>query len=129
MRARSRCFFSPSRAKTREIACVSRQQFFLGKKLVEQLRVVRHGAQTAADIEFEAAPHFPVLDARDGDGAHVVHVHQAAGFLAAAGEGDLELAAEVLRVRVAEHELCRGPRIRNDVERLRCCRPRPAGTR
>ena len=57
-----------------------RQQFFFRKKRIEELRIVRHRAEPAADIEFEAAFLLAVFDARDGDGAHVVHVDQAAGF-------------------------------------------------
>ena len=54
-RALLRFFFSPSRAKTRPIARAQRQQFFFGTELRQQLRLVRHRAEAAADVELEAA--------------------------------------------------------------------------
>ena len=110
-----RFFFSPYLAKTRPIARHKRQQFFLRHELREQLRLLRHGAEAAADVELEAA--FAVLN--DADRADVVDPDQAAGFVAAAGERDLELAAEVLRVGVAEQEIRRRLGVGRDVERLR----------
>ena len=47
-----------------------------------------------------------------------MHVHQAAGVLPAAGERDLELAAEVLRVGMAEQEAHDRLRVGRDVEGL-----------
>ena len=84
-----------------------RQQLLLGHELVEQLRLMRHRAEPAADVELEAALRLAVLIAGDRDAADVVEVGQAAGVVAAAGERDLELAAEVLRVVVAEQEVGR----------------------
>ena len=46
---------------------------------VEQLGVVGHGAQPAADVELEAALFLAVHPAGGGDVAQVVHVHQPAG--------------------------------------------------
>src|SRR6185436_20466242 len=85
----------------------------------------RDGAQAAADVELEAAPAVLHL----GDRADVVHHGQAAGVLGAAGERDLELAAEALGVLVAQQELRARLRVGRDVERLRAAdaRERAAG--
>src|SRR5207249_1834015 len=48
-----------------------RQQFFLGQELVEQLGLVRHGAEAAADVQLEPALLLAVDDALDGDPAEV----------------------------------------------------------
>ena len=47
-----------------------------------------------------------------------MHVRQAAGVVGAARERDLELAAEVLRVLVAEQEVGESARVGRDVEGL-----------
>ncbi len=78
-----------------------RQQFFFGQKLIEQFRLVRHRAQTAADVEREAALLLAIDDSGLGDGAHVVHGHQAARVLLATGKSDFHFAPEVLGVRMA----------------------------
>ena len=62
-----------------------------------------HGAEPAADDDLEAA--LPVLDPRHVAG--VVELDQPAGFVLAPGECRLELAAEVLGVRMAQQELGR----------------------
>src|SRR4030095_12432287 len=80
-----------------------REQLLFGKKLLKQFCVVWHRAQSASDIELESAPRLAVLNACHRDRAHIVHIHQTAGFLTASGEGDLELASEVLRIRVPQH--------------------------
>ncbi len=95
-----------------------RQELFLGQELVEELRVLRHRAEAAADVVLEAALRFAVDDARARDAADVVEVGQAARVVLAARERDLELAAEVLRVVVAEQEERERVRVRRDVERL-----------
>ena len=91
-----------------------REQLLFREEGVEQLRLVGHRAEPAADIEGEAA--VAVDDLRDGP--QVVHLRQAAGLAFAAGEGGLELAAEVLGVLVAEQELRAGLGVGGDVEGL-----------
>ena len=73
-----------------------RQQFFRRNKRVEQLRLIRNGAESAADVHFKAALFFSVFGPRGGDHAHVVHARQAAGMLRAAAERRLEFSAEIL---------------------------------
>ena len=66
---------------------------------------MRNRTEAAADVELEASL-FDAIDGSDhADAAHVVHVGQAAGLVLAAGKGDLELAAEVLAVGVAQQEV------------------------
>ena len=51
-----------------------RQQFFRRDKRVEEFRLVRHGAEAAAHIHFEATLSLLRLSVRvRGDQAHVVH--------------------------------------------------------
>ncbi len=94
------------------------QELFDRVVLVEQLRLVRRGAQPAADVEIEGALLDPVDRGGAGDGAEVVHHHQAAGLAGAAREGGLELAPEVLAVGVAEQEAEEGRGIGGGVEGL-----------
>ena len=84
------------------------QQFLGGYELVEELGLVWHRAQAAADVELKAALFLAVDGLDHGDAAEVVHVGQAAGFVLAAGEGDLELAPEVLAVGMPEQEAHEG---------------------
>ena len=95
-----------------------RQQLFFRQKLIEELRLVRHRAQTAADVERKAALHFAVDDSCLSDGAHVVHGHQAARILLAAGKRDLHFASEVLSIGVAHQEFRASLRVRRRVERF-----------
>ena len=60
-RAVLRFFFSPSRAKTRRDRLRDRQDLFFGTEFVEQLGLMRDGAQAAADVEFEAALRLAVV--------------------------------------------------------------------
>ncbi len=53
-----------------------RQEFFFGNKRLEELGLLRHGAEAAADVDFESAFLFPFSMRVDGDAAHVVHVGQ-----------------------------------------------------
>ena len=80
---------------------------------------MRYGAEAATDVELEAAFFHAVDGLNHADAAHVVHIGQAAGLVFAAGEGDLEFAAEVLTVGVPKQETHNGLRIRRDIEGLR----------
>ena len=119
MRARLRFAFSPRRAKTRAIACTAGSSSSTGAVLVEQLGLVRRGAEAAADVEVEAAAldavHAPSLRAMAPKSC-IITSPQASPR--AAGEGDLELAPEVLAVRVAEQEAEERVRVGRDVEGL-----------
>ena len=99
------------------------EQLLLTDKLVEQLCLVRNGAEAATYIEFEAPPGLAIDGARDTDGTDVVHVDEPAGFVAASREGDLHLAAEVLCVGVPEKEAAQGPAVRRDIEGLGVAHP------
>ncbi len=108
-------------AQTREHAgdrLRERQQFFRRNKCVEQLGLIRDGAKTTADGHFKAALFFSVLDARDGDHAHVMHAREPTGVLRAPAEGVLEFPPEILGVRMAQQEFGHGTRIGSDVEFL-----------
>ena len=59
-----------------------RQQLFLGQELVEQLRVLRHRAEPAADVPARSRARLAVDLARARDGAEVVEVRQAARVVA-----------------------------------------------
>ena len=93
-----------------------RQQFFRRNKRVEQLRLIRDGAEPAADGHFKAALLLSVFDLRDGDHAHVVHARESAGMLRAAAEGRLEFPSEILGVRMAHQEFGQGAGVGRDVE-------------
>ena len=101
------------------MACAIGSSSSSGRNSSKTLRVLRHGAEPAAHDELEAALRLAVDDARARDGAEVVEVRHAAGVVLAARERDLELAAEVLRVVVAEQEERQRVRVGRDVERLR----------
>ncbi len=90
------------------------QQFLHRQKLRQHFCLIRHRAETAADKHFEPAS--AVMDF--GDGAEVVHVHQPAGFVLAAGESRLEFPSEILRVRVAEQKERQRLRVRRHIKRL-----------
>src|SRR5256885_2606051 len=77
---------------------------------------MRACSQAASNVKFEAAPFFAVFDSLHGNATHIVHAGQSAGLLFASGEGDFELAAEALRIRVTQQELRAGLRVRCDVE-------------
>jgi hypothetical protein len=91
-----------------------RQQLFLRRELGEHLRLVGHGAEASAhhDLEAALAVHHPSHE------ASVVQLHQTAGLVLAAREGGLELAAEVLNVRMSQHEAHQGAGVGRDVEGL-----------
>ena len=95
-----------------------RQELFLRQEFVEQLGLVGHRAQPAPDVGDEPAAQLPVDGAGGRHQAQVVHRYQPARVLAAARERHLELAAEVLRVGMAQQEAHAGVRVRRDVERL-----------
>src|SRR5581483_1750989 len=75
-----------------------RQQLLLRDEIGHQLGLLRHGAKAAADIEGKAA--LTVLDL--GDEPDIVDVCQRASLFGAAGKRNLELAAELLGVGVAD---------------------------
>ena len=84
---------------------------------------MRHGAQTAADVELKTASLFAVYRLYHPDAAHVVHIGQAAGLVLAAGEGDLEFATEILAVGMAEQKAHDGFGIGGDIEGLGAADP------
>ena len=94
------------------------QNFFLGGKFFQHLRLVRDGAQAAADVEGEASAQQAVLHPCLGNEAHVVHVGQAAALVGAARKRNLDLAAEVLSILVVQQEIRQGVGIRRHVEAL-----------
>ena len=95
-----------------------RKHFLRRKEFIEELGLLRNGAEPAADDEPKAPPRFAVHDARDGGVTQVVHGGQPAGVLRAPAERGFELAAEVLHVRMAQQEARQGPRIRSHVKGL-----------
>ena len=105
-----------------------RQQLAFGQEFVEQQRRLRHRAEAAAHVVLEAAHGLAVDGAGAGDAAHVVEVRQPARVVLAAREGDLELAAKVLGVVVAQQEEGDGVGVRHDVERFRLADARRRGT-
>ena len=107
--------FAQSREYARD-SLSDRQQFFFGQKRIEQFRLLGHCAEPAADVKFEAALLLAILHARLCDDTHVVHVHERARLVFASREGDLELPAKPLRIRMAQHEFCRRFRIRRHIE-------------
>src|SRR5213075_1756374 len=94
------------------------KQFFLGKELFEQLRLMWHRAEPTADVNLEAALDFPINRARGGDATQIVHRDQRARFVLASAERDLELPAEVLCVGMAQQVIRARFRVRRDVEGL-----------
>ena len=106
-----------------------RQQFFFGHELVEQLGLVRHGAEAAADVELEAALDLPSTRASRRCRRGRAVVTSAAGLSLAAGEGDLELAAEVLDRDGPSRKYAHGLGVRRDVEGLGRGRRRRSGRR
>src|SRR5690606_12803736 len=72
----------------------------------------------AADDHREAALDPVARVARLGDAADIVEPREPARFVGAARERHLELATEVLRLRMAEQEVRHGAGVRRDVEHL-----------
>ena len=66
---------------------------------------MRYGAEAATDVELEAAFFQAVYGLNHADAAHVVHIGQAAGLVFAAGEGDLEFAAEILGIGMTQKKI------------------------
>ena len=93
-----------------------RQQLFFGAEFRQHFRLMRHGAQPAADKNGEAAHGLAIDLARLRQQAQVVHLDQAASVTGAAGEGHLELAAEVLHIVVVEQKLRHGVGIGADIK-------------
>src|SRR5688572_22315746 len=95
-----------------------RQQFFFRQETVKQLGLMWNCSQSTANVQLKAA----LLDAAlrvhflDCDHAHVVHVDKPTGFVFAARERDLELATEVLYIRVTQQKVRESLGIRCDVE-------------
>ena len=79
---------------------------------------MRYGTQPSTDIEFKSPFLHAVYRLQGSHRTHVVHVGQAAGLVPASGEGDLELPAEVLRVRMSHQKRGTGQRIGRRVEGL-----------
>src|SRR6185312_8421066 len=80
------------------------KQLRFRQELVVELGAVGHGPESATDDDLETADDLAVHHAGLRDRAEVVEVREAAGVVRAARERDLELAPEVLRVRVTEEE-------------------------
>ena len=103
-RARRGSSFSPRRANTRHTACAIGSSSSSGTNSSNSCAVLRHRAEAAADVELEAALHLAVDDARARDAPMSWKLVRPHGVVLAARERDLELAAEVLGVVVAEQE-------------------------
>ena len=84
------------------------------QELAVHLRLVRKRSQAASH------QHLEPLDAVPGarHGTDVVHAAESAGMAFAAGIGNLELAPEVLRIRMTQHEVRHGVSVGHDVERF-----------
>ena len=94
------------------------EEVFARGELLERLRGVRVGAETAGDEHLEAGLDRAVGErAVHRDHADVVE-HRLAAVGGATGEVDLELARQALRERVAQEERLRGFGPRADVEHL-----------
>src|SRR5687768_13776507 len=57
------------------------QQFLLRKEGIKQLGLMRHSAEAATDIQFEAPFFDTVLCPFGGDDAHIVHIDKPTGFI------------------------------------------------
>src|SRR5262249_38091270 len=101
---RGTIFLFPEPRKNARDGLSKRKEFFFGYESIEKLRLVRNGAQSAANVNFEAAFFFAVFGSRHGDAPHVVHVGKRAGLVAAARESDFEFTPEALCVGMPEHE-------------------------
>ena len=95
-----------------------RQNLLFRHRGVEQLGIVGHGAQTAADHHLEAAARDAVALPGLGDEAQIMNIGQAAAAGLAAGEGDLELSAHVLGVGVAQQVIGHGLGVGRGIEGL-----------
>ena len=97
--------------------CLRHRQEFLGRqKLVEDLGLLRHGAESAAHHEPKALLFFAIHHALHGGVSNVVHCGQAAGMLRAAAECGLKLATEVLHVRVTQQKARQHASVGRNVE-------------
>jgi hypothetical protein len=95
-----------------------RHELLARRELLERLRGVRVGAETAGEHHLEAGLDGAIgLGPVHGDDADVVE-HGLAAVGDAAREIDLEFAGQPLRVRVAQEEVGGGLRPRADVEHL-----------
>ena len=112
-RLRAALLLAQAREDTRD-RLREREQLFGGAELREHLGLHRHGAQAAADDDLE--PALTVDHLRHG--AEVVERDQAAGVVVAAAERDLELAPEVLDVRMPQEILRARVGVGRDVEAL-----------
>ena len=61
-------------------------------------------SQAAPYVELKAAHLLAVYLAHGGHRSHIVHIGQAAGFVAAAGKGNFKLSTEILTVFVPEQK-------------------------
>ena len=75
-----------------------------------------YSAKSTANVKLEAPFFLAIFDPLYGNATHVVHVHQAAGSLPAAGESDLELPAEALGIGVSQQKLGGGFGVRRYIE-------------
>ena len=82
-----------------------RQQLFLGQKIVEELRLIRHGPETPAHVKLKTTPLRTIYDFCSRYGTQVVHISKTARVLPAPGKRDLELPTKILRVRMAQQKL------------------------
>ena len=96
------------------------QQFALRRELREHLRLVRHRAEPAAHHHLEAALSIP----QPRHKSRVVHLHQPAGGIFAARKSGLELAPEVLHIRVAEQKVHERRGVGRNIECLAAAHPR-----
>ena len=97
-----------------------RQQLFCRHKRIEQLRLIGHSAQSAADVHFETLlfPSGGGVGALRRDQAEIVEAGESARMLGAAAERRLKLAAKILAVGVSEQKLRQRLRIRGHVKRF-----------
>ncbi len=81
----------------------SGKQFFFGQKIREDRGLRRQAAQPAADEHLEATMRRAVVAADLRDEADVVNARdRASAIVLAAGEGNLELARQVMKIRMAQ---------------------------
>ena len=95
-----------------------RKELLLGEERIEQLRLIRNGAETAPDIELESAARAAFVGSGPGDEAEIVKRREAAWLVLAAGESNLELATEVLSVRMTQQEIGQRAGVGCDIERF-----------
>ncbi len=91
---------------------------FLRHKVGQHLGLMGHGTQTATHEDLETPLDLSVDLTRLGQVSKVVQLDQTTGFVFTAGEGDLDLAPEVLNIVVTQQEPGQGVGVGRDVEGL-----------